>query len=239
VTYDTGLPPGTPDFAQPYGQPGIQIDKETIGPTNTQVFGTPFYVGNTYAMTFYAAITCTQGWALRVNWSLVNGTGSLVTPIENYTGFGNCVVVNTIPVLAPWCVFEVFSGDVTPTSAAIEVYTAAANSRGAVTRYLNALCIDQQGVAVAGGTSADFYGTYLTPGQYQYYLQVADAWTGQAYFQAASDGSIAGRLSGVQNLNINGTFAGQLIVGNMQPSLHITNTGGGASHFTASLIGPA
>ncbi len=238
MTYSTPSAQGTPDFYDSTPHPGVLIDTETIGPTAGSANGAPFYVGNVPSMTIYAAMTCTEGWSLRVNWSLTDATGAPVTPVENYTGYGDCVVVNTIPVLAPWVFFTVVSADGPNATGVVEVFTAATTVRGSVTRYLNALCLDEVGGSVAGSSSADFYGSYLTPGLYQYYFQPQVAFNGQAYWQAASDGSIGGRLAGVQTLAQYATFAGQLVVGNMQPSLHIINSAAGVFTFDASLIGP-
>jgi len=237
MTYTTPGPSDVPDYYTVSLQAGTQVDAETIGPTAASAFGVPFYVGNTPSITIYAEISCTEGWAFRVNWSLLDSSASLLAPEENYTGYGNCVVVNTIPVLGPWCVLEVFSGDGPVVTAVVEATSSLSTARGSVTRYNNALCIDQVTV-IPGLTETTYPGLYLTPGLYQFYFQPQSAFNGQAYFQASSDGSIGGRLASVQTLAALATFDGQLVVGNMQPALVVNNLGAGAVSFYASLVGP-
>lgn len=241
MTISTPSPIDKPDWNSPVLNAGEVIAPNGTAATVLTSDSLGFYVANGASYTFTADMTDAEGgWEFDLyDGTTQTGPSPWDDLPETYEGFGPCRIYDTLPVIGPWVV-PAFAN---PTSGSnvcgIVIVSSLQTTRGANRHLFGSVCIEETAGAAAATTTTTIYGTFLSPGLYQYSMYTASG-LGAGQIQFAGIDKTGSPHVLVRHTNPPAFFEdnGQLIVGNYQPVFQMVNASADPGTFKCFLTGP-
>lgn len=237
MTISNPLPVDKPDFSSPvniatrllFQDEGYIVGNTSNGPINVEQ--------NT-AITFRAEIDG-GAWVLYFYWSLSNAYGVDVLYTTTYEGTAYCVVIDTLPVLAPWFSYEVLDAHtVGGMHLDMNATTSPQSSRGATFSPNHGSVIQEDPGVCPPNVATYFDGGYLSPGLYSYVIYSRFSFAGfiDVYGLDASGG--IHRMVHIYEPGAGVTYAGQFIMMEAQIQVQVNNQTAATQNVSISIMGP-
>jgi hypothetical protein len=236
MTVSTPQPIDKPDWTSAVPFAGDLLQSELV--LLDGVISGGSFVGENSGYTFLCTIgTAGSGWRLILLEGSERDGGSYFTTMETYEGFGECVILDTLPVASPWVSFLV--EDDGGGNGTLTLVTSLQTVRGANRHVNGSSCMHEETAAAPKMSTTSIYGGFLSPGLYNYYMYTA-AGLAAGQLQFVGLDHLGNPYPFVRQTNPPAFFEayGQLIVGNFQPVFQVVNVTASDVTFNCDLTGP-